>query len=132
MSTTVDRLLGSWRVTMHHSEVAEPVHGMQRYERILDGAFVSLDWTFEHPDFPNAFAVLDETHFNYFDVRGVVRIFDFQVDDGGWRMTWIDPGFSQRSTARFLDDDTIDVDGERSSDEGTTWQHDFRMELHRV
>ena len=117
---------------MHHSEVAEPVNGVQRYERILDGAFVALDWTFEHPDFPDAFAVLDETHFHYFDVRGVIRVFDFEIDENGWRMTWIAPGFSQRSTAQFLGDDAIGVGGERSSDEGANWQHDFRMELHRA
>ena len=132
MTGTLDRLLGSWRVTMHHSELDEPVEGVQRYERILDGAFVSLECTFEHPDFPNALAVLDDEHYDYFDVRGVRRIFDFQLGDEGWVMTWLDPDFSQRQTARFLDENTIDVDGERSSDSGVSWEHDFRVELHRI
>ena len=132
MSSPLDRLLGSWRLTMHHSQMTEPVLGRQRYERVLDGAFVALDGVYEHPDFPDAYALLDETHFHYFDVRGVIRVFDFGIDDGGWRMTWIAPGFSQRSTARFVGDDAIEVEGERSDDEGGRWQHDFRVELQRA
>ena len=132
MPSPLDRLLGSWRLTMHHSQMVEPVTGHLRYERVLGDAFVALDWVYEHPDFPDAIAMLDETHFHYFDVRGVIRVFDFELDESGWRMTWIAPEFSQRSTARFLGDDVIEVEGERSSDEGVTWQHDFRMELHRA
>ena len=132
MSSPLDRLLGSWQATMHHSQMSEPVLGRLRYERVLDGAFVALDWVYEHPDFPDASAMLDDTHFHYFDVRGVIRVFDFEIDDTGWRMTWIAPGFSQRSTAQFLSDDAIAVEGERSTDEGATWEHDFRMDLQRA
>jgi hypothetical protein len=34
---SLDRLLGAWDFTMHHSAMAEPVTGRQRYERVLDG-----------------------------------------------------------------------------------------------
>ena len=132
MSSPLDRLLGSWRLTMHHSQMSEPVHGRLKYERVLDGAFVALDWVYEHPDFPDASAMLDDTHFHYFDVRGVIRVFDFEIDETGWRMTWIASGFSQRSTAQFVGDDSIAVEGERSTDEGAIWEHDFRMDLQRA
>jgi hypothetical protein len=36
----LDRLIGTWEFTMHHAEMAEPIAGRQRYERVLDGAFV--------------------------------------------------------------------------------------------
>jgi hypothetical protein len=47
-------------------------------------------------------------------------------------MTWLDPEFSQRSTGKFRDDDTIEVRGERSDDGGKSWLDDFTMQLTRV
>ncbi|MDQ1571878.1 MAG: hypothetical protein QOF79_2552, partial [Actinomycetota bacterium] len=58
--------------------------------------------------------------------------FDFRLDDSGWLMTWLDPEFSQRSTGKFRDDDTIEVRGERSDDGGKSWLDDFTMQLTRV
>ena len=129
---SMERLLGSWELTMHHSQLSEPVLGRQRYELVLGDAFVELHWEYDHPDFPDAVAIFDEHRYHYFDVRGVVRVFDFELEDSGWTMTWIDPGFSQRSTATFRGDDAIDIYGERSTDGGQTWQHDFTMLLTRV
>jgi len=129
---SLDRLLGDWELTMHHSEVAEAITGRQRFQRVLGGAFVMLDWSYDRADFPDAIAMLNETTFHYFDVRGVVRIFDFAIDDSGWSMTRLDPVFSQRTSARFRGADSMECLGERSSDSGTTWQQDFTMELTRV
>jgi hypothetical protein len=98
---------------------------------VLDGAFVMLTWSYDRPDFPDAIAMLDEKRYHYFDVRGIIRVFDFALDDSGWRMTWLAPEFSQRSVARFDGDDRIDVVGDRSDDEGGTWTEDFRMTLIR-
>jgi hypothetical protein len=42
----LDRLLGTWEFTMHHSAISEPATGRQRYERVLDGAFVLQHWTY--------------------------------------------------------------------------------------
>jgi len=129
---SLDRLLGSWAFTMDHSERAEPVIGRQRYERILGGAFVMLDWTYEHPDFPDAIAILDQSTYSYFDVRGVIRVFEFVIDDGGWSMIRLESDFSQRTAGKFGDADTIDCVGERSADGGSTWQRDFTMRMTRV
>jgi hypothetical protein len=128
---SLDRLLGSWDLEMHHSEMSEPVRGRQRYERALDDAFVILHWEYDHPDFPNAMAILDETRYHYFDVRGVIRVFDFQLDEAGWLMAWLDPGFSQRSKGTFDGNDRVEVRGERSTDGGKTWTDDFTMVLTR-
>ena len=99
--SALDRLLGTWDITMHHSAMSEPVTGRQRYERVLDGAFVLLHWTYDHPDFPDAMALLSDDRVHYFDVRGIIRISDFTIDDAGWSMIRLDPEFSQRSTTRF-------------------------------
>ncbi len=49
--SALDRLLGSWEFTMRHAAVPGPVTGRQRYERVLDDAFVLQHWTYDHPGF---------------------------------------------------------------------------------
>jgi hypothetical protein len=129
---SLDRLLGSWTFTMNHSELSEPVTGRHRYERVLDGAFVMLRWSYDHPDFPDAIAMLDEKTYSYFDVRGVIRVFDFAIDDTGWSTTRLDDVFSQRTVGRFTGPDAVDCIGERSDDRGTTWQRDFTLRMMRM
>jgi hypothetical protein len=129
--SALDRLLGTWDFTMQHSELPEPVMGRHRYERVLDGAFVQLQWTYDHPDFPDAIALLSEDRYHYFDVRGITRVFDFDIGDDGWSIVRLDPEFSQRTTARFQGLDVMDCTGERSDDTGASWQPDFTMTCRR-
>jgi hypothetical protein len=129
---SLDRLLGTWDLTMRHHAVAEPVSGRQHYERVLDGAYVRLDWSYDHPDFPDAMAMLSEDSMHYFDVRGVTRVFDLRIDDEGWSMVRLDPELAQRYTTRFVGPDTMESEGELSSDGGSTWQPDFAMTYSRV
>jgi hypothetical protein len=129
---SLDRLLGSWDLTMQHVALAEPVRGRQRYERVLGGAFVQLHWTYDHPDFPDALALLDETSCHYFDVRGVTRVFDMTIDDAGWSMIRRDADFWQRSAVRFDGPDAMAGTGENSSDGGATWVHDYAITYARA
>ena len=117
---------------MHHSDMSEAVTGRQRYERVLDGAFVLQQWTYDHPDFPDAMALISEHRYYYFDVRGITRFFDFDVDDAGWSMIHLDEDLSQRQTARFHGPDVMDSTGEKSHDAGVTWHPDFTMTYRRV
>ena len=130
--SALDRLLGTWEVTMHHSDMPEPVTGRQRYERVLDGAFVLQRWTYDHPDFPDAMAMISENRFHHFDVRGITRVFELEVDDAGWSMIHLDEEFSQRQTARFRGPNVIESTGERSYDAGVTWQPDYTMTYQRL
>jgi hypothetical protein len=130
--SALDRLLGTWEFTMHHSAVSETVTGRQRYERVLDGAFVLQHWMYYHPDFPDAMVLLSNDRYHYFDVRGITRVFDFEVDEAGWSMIRLDEDFSQRSTARFRGPDAMESTGEVSHDNGVTWQPDFTMTYRRV
>ena len=129
---SLDRLLGTWDITMRNHAFPDAVTGRQRYERTLEGAFVRLEWTYDHADFPDALAVLAEDKMWYFDVRGVHRLIDLTFDDHGWSTLHLDADFSQRSTARFVDDDTIETEGEYSEDLGATWHRDFTMTSQRV
>jgi hypothetical protein len=130
--SALDRLLGTWDFTMHHSAMSQPVTGRQRYGRVLDGAFVLQHWTYNHSDFPDAMALLSADRYHYFDVRGITRVFDVEIDDAGWSMIRLDEDFSQRYTARFHGPDVMESTGEISYDAGVTWQPDFTMTYQRV
>lgn len=123
----LSRLLGDWRFEMTHVALDEPVLGAQSYQLALDGAFVLLRWTYEHPDFPDALALLSATVWHYFDVRGVTRLFDVTWSDDGWSVVRLDDDFGQRWSGRFVGDDEITGTGEISRDGGRTWQHDFSI-----
>jgi hypothetical protein len=124
---SIDRLLGTWEFQMHHVVTPDPVAGRQRYERVLDGAFVMMHSTYEHPDFPDAIALLTADAFHYFDVRGVTRIFESDLSDTGWSVIRRDSDFWQRSTVRFLDPNSMEGAGEISSDQGQTWEQDYTI-----
>ncbi len=129
--SALDRLLGRWVFTMHHSALAEPVTGHQQYDRVLGGAFVLQHWTYDHPDFPDAQVMLSATQAHYFDVRGVIRIFDLEIDDTGWSMIHLDSHFAQRFSTRFQGPDAMEGTGEASEDAGITWRPDFSISYRR-
>src|SRR5687767_15095399 len=104
---SLDRLLGTWDVTMQHVAMPEPVAGRHRYERVLDGAFILLRASYEHPEVPDAMALLAGTTYHYFDVRGETRVFDLAVDDTCWTMIRRDTDFWQRSTVTFAGPGTM-------------------------
>ncbi|MFC0674320.1 hypothetical protein [Brachybacterium hainanense] len=129
---TLDRLAGSWAFTMQHCAVAEPVTGTQTYRWVLDDAFLQQDWAYDRPDFPDAVSMLAEHRLHYFDVRGIVRVFELELEESGWSMIRRDDDFWQRLNSRFIDDDTIEGSGELSYDEGATWEHDYSLVCRRV
>jgi hypothetical protein len=129
---SLDRLLGTWESSMQHVAIPEPIVGRQLFERVLDGAFVMLRWTSDHPDVPDAIALLEEGKYHYFDVRGLTRLFDLEVDDSGWSMIRRDSDFWQRSTVRFVGSDAMEGAGENSHDEGKTWEHDYSISFTRL
>ncbi|MEZ5320583.1 MAG: hypothetical protein R2698_00550 [Microthrixaceae bacterium] len=130
----LDRLVGTWDLTMHHTSTAEPIRGRETYRPILDGAFVEMHRVYHHPDFPDAIAILSETRSHTFDVRGVVRTFDHRLTDTGWASERPsgDEAFAQRQTVTFTTPDTADGTGEISHDDGRTWKLDFTIHLERV
>lgn len=127
-------LIGEWTVEVLRPETSpDPIRGWQRFEWILDGKFVALDWTIDHPDFPDAKAILTPDAYHYFDSRGVVRIYHLSIADGVWRLWREDPDFWQRYTGTFSADGSgISGSWEMSKDGGTSWRHDFTMTYTRT
>jgi hypothetical protein len=67
----------------------------------------------------------------YFDSRGVHRVYGVSFNDRAWRMWRNAPGFSQRFTGTFSDDgDTIDGLWKLSRDD-TTWDDDLKISFRR-
>ena len=112
--------------------MSEPVTGRQRYERVLDGAFVLQHWSYYHPDFPDAMALLSDERCHYFNIRGITRVFELEVDDARWSMIRLDEDISQRTTTHFRGPDVMESTGEVSHPNGVSWQPDFTMSYQRV
>ena len=68
----------------------------------------------------------------YADDRGVSRIYRMSLEDARWLMWRDTPEFSQRFDAQ-LDPDAGAIRGrwEKSTDQGTTWEHDFNVDYIR-
>jgi hypothetical protein len=63
----------------------------------------------------------------YADGRGVRRIYEMTVTDGGWTIWRQAPGFFQRFTATFSDDGATISGCWEGSRDGSDWQLDFEQ-----
>jgi hypothetical protein len=91
-----------------------------------------LDWTYDHPDFPNALALLHADALHYFDTRGVTRTFALTFSTSGWTLLRQDPDFWQRCAVTRVGPGAMTGTGENSHDGGVTWEHDFDITYTRV
>jgi hypothetical protein len=119
------------------------VRGRVVFEWLPGGRFLVQRWEVPLPDAPDGIAIIgfddDRGTYlqHYFDSRGVARVYEMSVDDGVWKLWRNTPdfsplNFSQRFTATFSDDgNTIDGRWETSND-GSSWEHDFDLTYTRV
>jgi hypothetical protein len=126
--------IGEWQTTGTHPMLpGVTLHGRASFEWLSGGAFLLMRTEAEHPDIPNAVAVISrddaaETYtVLYFDERGVARIYQMSLHGSVWKL-WRDaPGFAQRFTGTFSEDgNSIDSRGELSRD-GSIWQPDLEL-----
>jgi hypothetical protein len=93
-------LAGEWTTEATHPMLpGVVVPGTATYEWLGAGFLVERS-TNDHPQFPDAVSIFgpgeDGVQVDYFDERGVKRIYRAAVEDGAFR-TWRDePGFRQR------------------------------------
>ena len=93
----------------------------------------------DHPDFPDSTSILGDTdglQWHYFDSRGVHRIYELRVTDGGWEISrdaaGLDaPAFSQRLMVTFGDDDNTMEGRSTISFDDETWQDDLQITYRR-
>jgi hypothetical protein len=139
----LERLIGGWEVEFRMPGVP-PAGGTTTFDWLLGRRFVAQRARADHPDAPEGYMVIapDANRLggwlqHYFDSRGVVRIYEMDLDGPVWTLTRTNPDFSpldfaQRWVGRFSDDgDTIEGRWETSPD-GEDWQLDFHLTYRRA
>ena len=103
-------LIGEWTVEMTHPMIDEPVvRGRTTYEWLEGGRFVIQRAVNEHPDLPDSLCVIgvmegeDDLSMQYFDSRGVHRVYAIGFDGKELTSQRDAPGFAQRSSATLSD-----------------------------
>jgi hypothetical protein len=133
----LNALVGSWKIEATHPALPSTrVLGEADFEWLEGERFlIQRSWT-DHPEFPDSLIVFGvddgELSINYFDSRGVHRVYGVSFVDGVWKMWRYAPGFSQRFTGMFEDGgDTIAGLWKLSRDE-TTWDDDLQITFRRI
>ena len=130
-------LVGTWTIEATHPAFPSTVVGGRADFEWLEGErFLLQRSRADHPEFPDSLIVFgaeeDHLSMNYFDSRGVHRVYGASFDDGVWRMWRHSPGFSQRFAGTFSEDgDAIDGLWKLSRDD-TTWDDDLKITFRRV
>jgi len=141
-------LEGQWDVEATHPLLPGTViRGTALFEWLDGEQFLIWRSHYEHPDIPNAIAILgggepgsggpssdSEGGFlmHYFDSRGISRVYKLDADSQRWQFWRETPGFSQRYIYTISGDrNTMSASGELSRD-GTTWDTDLQATYRRV
>ena len=145
-----ERLVGEWETEATHPATGDLViRGIASFEWLEGGWFLVHRASNEHPDFPDSLWVIgrssdsdahgdddqredQDVAVQYFDSRGVRRVYRGGMRDGTWRMERLEPGFDQRIVARLDDgDDTLHGETQLRT-EGDTWVDDLAFTYRRV
>jgi hypothetical protein len=139
----LERFIGDGEVTVDLPGAAG-LAGTMTFEWLFGRRFVVQRSAAQPSDVPDSYAVISADHRrddgylqHYFDSRGVVRLYEMDVEGAEWTLTRMIPDFSplhfaQRWIGRFGDDgDTIEGRWETSAD-GREWELDFRMTYRRT
>jgi hypothetical protein len=125
-------LVGTWESEATHPMFPSTVvHGTAEFEWLEGERFLLQRSRTDHPEFPDSLIVIgaddDGLSMNYFDSRGVHRIYQVSLRDGIWRMWRHSPGFSQKFTGKLsADGDTIEGLWKLSRDD-STWDDDLAI-----
>lgn len=133
-----NKLIGEWKTVGTHPYVTDKIlYGYASFKWIEGGAFMIWHSGIDEANFPTGVAILGsddatgEFFMLYFDERKVSRKYNVSAKDNiikWWRDA---PGFSQRYTWTFADNDTIIGKGELCKD-GRTWEGDLEQTFSRI
>lgn len=149
---SLHRLVGSWTTEATHP--AFPgliVHGSAEVEWLEGEKFLIHRARTEHPDFPDSIAIIGFTEcdrveddarsvpadeqqrlrMNYFDSRGVSRIYDAHANADSWGYQRMAPGFSQRFSGRFGDDGNTITGLSQLCQDDQNWHDDLAITYRR-
>ena len=129
-------LVGDWEIEATHPMApGTVVRGTARFEWLEGERFLLQRSRMDHPEFPDSLVVFgadeDGASMNYFDSRGVHRIYGVSLRDGVWRMWRHAPGFSQTfSGTMSADGNSIEGLWKLSPDD-STWDDDLAVTFRR-
>lgn len=132
------RLIGEWKTVGTHPYLpGKKLQGHSSFKWIEGGAFLVWYSEIDEPNFPGGIAIFGsddstkEFFMLYFDERKVSRKYEISFQDNvlsWWRNA---PGFLQRYTWTFIDDNRIIGKGELCRD-NKTWEADLEQTFTRV
>jgi hypothetical protein len=144
----LEAMVGEWNLTGSHPYMpGVAIRGRATYEWFDGGFFLIARTKFENPEIPNGIMIIGETdahdaesvgmshgkcELQYFDARGVARVYHVEASPGSWKMWRDDPGFSQRMTY------TISADGQSGTGkgemarDGKPWEPDLQLTYQRA
>jgi hypothetical protein len=106
-----EALIGEWTIEITHPMVeGTVVRGRATYEWLEGGRFLIQRAANEHPDFPDSLSVIgvmegeNDLSMQYFDSRGVHRVYAIGFDGTELTLERDAPGFAQRCRAKLSDD----------------------------
>jgi len=104
-------LIGEWTIEMTHPVVEDTVvRGRVTYEWLEGGRFLIQRAVNDHLDFPDSLCVIGVMEgekclsMQYFDSRGVHRVYAIGFDGRELTLVRDAPGFAQRGSAKLSDD----------------------------
>lgn len=150
---SLNRLVGTWTTEATHPAFPGlTVHGSAEVEWLEGEKFLIHRARTDHPDFPDSIAIIGFTEYdrveegarsvpanhkqqrlqmNYFDSRGVSRIYDARANEESWGYERMAPGFSQRFTGRFADDGNTITGISQLCQDDRTWHDDLAITYRR-
>jgi hypothetical protein len=106
-----EAMIGEWTMELTHPSLEDTVvPGRVTYEWLQGGRFLIQRAVNDHPVIPDSISVIgvmegdDELSMQYFDSRGVHRVYGIAFDGSELTMQRDDPGFDQRASAKLSDD----------------------------
>ena len=106
-----DSLIGGWTTELTHPAFeGTVVRGRTIYEWLEGGRFLLQRAVNEHPDFPDSLSVIGvmdgetDPSMQYFDSRGVHRVYAVAFDGRELTLERDEPGFAQRLSATLSND----------------------------
>jgi hypothetical protein len=144
MIERLEAFIGEWSIEASFPDAA-PTGAVGRivFEWMPGGQFLVQRWEVVHPDAPDGLAIIgldpdgEAYTQHYFDSRGVARVYAMTFGDGVWTLSRTSPdfsplNFSQRFTGTFGDGGKTIQGRWETSDDGSSWEHDFDLTYTKV
>jgi hypothetical protein len=134
----LDPLIGEWAIeATPPGGVPWPSGGRSTFEWHPSGAHVVQHTVVELPEAPDSICIIgcdaaNGTYFQlYSDERGVSRVYNMSIGNGGWKLWRTGVPFAQRFTATFSEDGNTMLGRWEKREDGADYETDFDLTYRR-